>query len=206
MVDRSYIQSLRIPTSQDPLRILVSACLIGIRCGADGSSYGAYPHIKALMDDPHVQLTAFCPEHFSFGTPREIPDIQGGNGGDVLDGKATVVTETGKDVTEGMIRAAQQMLQIAQEQKIELAIMMDVSAACGSQVIYKGHRLSPDPIYQIGLGVCAELLKRHGYKIMSQRDFRSFDLLLGKIKPSHISDLTAIDHDETQWYKEYFGK
>jgi len=30
----------------------------------------------------------FCPEDFALGTPREIPDIQEGNGFDVLDGKS----------------------------------------------------------------------------------------------------------------------
>ena len=191
---------------EDPLRILVSSCLIGTLCGADGSSYGEYPHIKALVSHPNVQLTSFCPEDFSFGTPREIPDIQGGNGADVLDGNAVVITETGKDITNGMIKAARKMLHIAQEKDIELAIMMDISAACGSQVIYKGHRLSQNPEYQIGMGVCAELLRRNGFKIISQRDYRSLEILLSKIKPDHVIDSKAIDHDETKWYQEYFKK
>ncbi len=206
MTDKDYLSFLRTPTEDHPLRILLSACLIGTLCGADGSSYGDYPHIKALASRPHVTITSFCPENYSFGTPREIPDIQGGNGADVLDGKAMVITETGKDITEGMIRAANKMLEIARLNHIELAIMMDVSAACGSQVIYKGHRLSPDPQYQIGMGVCAELLTRNGFKVISQRDFRSLDILLTKIDDAHVPDLTAIDHDETEWYRQYFGK
>ena len=204
MTDKKYLRSLRTPTKNDPLRILVSACLMGVLCGADGSSYGQYPHIRALANYPNVRITSFCPEDYSFGTPREIPDIQGGNGADVLDGKAMVITETGKDFTEGMVKAAQKILEVAQLNKIELAIMMDVSAACGSQVIYKGHRLSENPEYQIGMGVCAEMLKRNGFKIISQRDYRSLDILLSKIDGSHISNPTALDHNETEWYKEYF--
>lgn len=206
MTDKEYLKSLRTPTTDDPLRVLVSACLMGTLCGADGSSYGDYPHIKAIANYSNVKITSFCPEHFSFGTPREIPDISGGDGADVLDGNASVITETGKDITEGMLAAAQKMLQIAKDNAIELAIMMDVSAACGSQVIYKGHRLSANPQYQIGMGVCAELLNRNGFKIISQRDFRSLDVLLAKIDPAHEPDVTAIDHDETEWYKEYFKK
>ena len=162
--------------------------------------------VKTLANNSNVQITSFCPENYSFGTPREIPDISGGNGADVLDGKASVITETGNDITKGMLNAARKMLQIARESKIELAIMMDVSAACGSQVIYKGHRLSQNPQYQIGMGVCAEMLTRNEFKIISQRDFKSLDILLTKIDPKHIPDNAAIDHDETDWYKQYFTK
>ena len=83
--------------------------------------------------------------------------------------------------------------------------MMDVSAACGSQVIYKGHRLSENPQYQIGMGVCAALLQRNGFKIVSQRDYRSLDILFSKIDADHIPNKSFLDHDETDWYKEYFG-
>ncbi len=204
MTDKEYLKSLRTPLESDPLRILVSSCLLGTLCGADGSSYGDYPHIRSLANYPKVRIISFCPENFSFGTPREIPDISDGNGADVLDGNAIVITETGKNITKGMVEAAKKMLEIAQLNNIELAIMMDVSAACGSQVIYKGHRLSKNPQYQIGMGVCAEMLTRNGFKVISQRDFKSLDILLSKIDSNHIPDNTAIDHDETEWYKEYF--
>lgn len=153
-----------------------------------------------------MRIISFCPENYSFGTPREIPDIDGGDGSDVIDGNAMVMTETGKNITDGMLIAAKKMLQIAKENAIELAIMMDVSAACGSQVIYKGHRLSKKPQYQIGMGVCAEMLNRNGFKIISQRDYKSLDILLSKIDSTHIPGTTAIDHDETEWYSQYFNK
>jgi len=81
---------------------------------------------------------------------------------------------------------------------------MDVSAACGSQVIYKGHRLSQNPKYQMGMGVCSEMLKRNGFKIISQRDYKSLEILFSKINSNHIQDITARDHHETEWYKQYF--
>lgn len=206
MTDQAYLNNLRTPTADNPLRILVSACLLGTPCGVDGSSYGDYPHIKDIAQYPNVKVTSFCPEHFVFGTPREIPDIEGGNGADVLDGKAMVMTESGKEVTKEMIHAAEKMLQIAEQNKIELAILMDISAACGSQVIYRGHRLAKNPVYQAGMGVCAALLSRNGFKIISQRDFQSLEILLTKIDPRHRIDPEAIDHDQTEWYKEYFKK
>ena len=178
---------------------------MGILCGADGSSYGSYPHILEIASHPHVQLISFCPEDHVLGTPREIPDIEGGDGADVLDKKARVITESGKDVSTEMITAAHQMLKIAQQHQVELAIMMDVSGACGSQVIYKGHRMSAQPAYQIGMGVCAALLKRNGFQIISQRDYFSLEILRTKIDPGHTINQDAMDHDQTEWYREYFG-
>lgn len=204
MTDKTYLNNLRCPTPEHPLRILFSACLLGTLCGANGSSYGTYPHIIKLAEYTNVNITSFCPEDFVLGTPREIPDIEGGTGASVLDGNAIVITESGKDVTQAMLKAAHKMLQVAIDNKIELAIMMDVSAACGSQVIYQGHRLSESPAYQIGMGVCAELLHRNGFKIISQRDFAALEILLSKINPQHSIDPNAIDHDQTAWYKEYF--
>lgn len=206
MTDKEYLKSLRTPTENDPLRVLISSCLVGILCGTDGSSYGNYPQVKSLASYSNVEVVSFCPENFSFGTPREIPDIVGGSGADVIDGNAIVITETGKNITKGMIEAAKKMLEIAELNKIELAIMMDVSAACGSQVIYKGHRLSKNPEYQIGMGVCAEMIKRNGFKIISQRDYKSLDILMSKIDPNYVSDNSAIDHDQTEWYKKYFDQ
>ncbi|MEM7103346.1 MAG: DUF523 domain-containing protein [Bacteroidota bacterium] len=205
MTDKTYLKNLRQPTVDNPLRILTSACLIGTLCGVDGSANGRYPSVLKLLQYKNVRMIPFCPEDFSFGTPRETPDIEGGDGFDVLDGKARVVTETGKDWTEGMIKGAKKMLELAQKENIELAVMMDVSGACGSQVIYDGHRFSENKAYQIGMGVCAAQLHRNGFKIVSQRDFRSLELLYAKIDPNHKVNPDAIDHDETDWYKTYFS-
>ena len=45
MTHKNYLQELRMPTKESPLRILLSACLAGITCGYDGSAYGEYPGI-----------------------------------------------------------------------------------------------------------------------------------------------------------------
>jgi uncharacterized protein YbbK (DUF523 family) len=95
-------------------------------------------------------------------------DIYGGTGMDVLNGKAKVLTEKGIDWTEGMIRASEKMLEIAKKENIELAVMMDISAACGSQVIYDGNRFSENKKYQIGTGVCVAQLLKAGFKVISQ--------------------------------------
>jgi uncharacterized protein YbbK (DUF523 family) len=62
-----------------------------------------------------------------------MPDIHGGDGYDVLDGRARVVDEHGTDLTEKMLTGAQGMLACALENRVELAVLTDMSAACGSQ-------------------------------------------------------------------------
>lgn len=206
MTDKDYIRDLRTPTDEKPLRILMSACLAGVQCGFDGTANGRYPSALKLLQYANVAITRFCPEEFAFGSPREMCDIHGGNGDDVLDGKAKVLTETGKDWTADMIRASEAMLAVAKENSIELAVMMDISAACGSQVIYEGNRFGENKVYQIGAGVCAAQLRRHGFNVISQRDFASLELLYSKIDPKHVIDSSKTDHHETEWYKTYFGE
>lgn len=204
MTDIEYIKHLRKPTQEEPLRILMSACLAGISCGYDGTTNGEYPSAAKLLNYNNVKIIRFCPEEYSFGTPREMCDIYGGTGNDVLDGKAKVLTESGTDWTEGMIKASEKMLQIAVNEKVELAVLMDISAACGSQVIYNGNRFSENKIYQIGAGVSAAQLLRNGFKVISQRDFASLEILYSIIDDSHQIDPKKVDHHQIEWYKSYF--
>jgi uncharacterized protein YbbK (DUF523 family) len=204
MTDKEYLKQLRIPTKDNPLRILMSACLSGITCGWDGTAYGEYPTALKLLKYDTVKVVKFCPEDFSFGSPREMCDIHGGTGFDVLDGKAKLLSESGKDWTQGIIKASEKMLEISRQENIEIAVLMDVSASCGSQVIYDGNRFSENKIYQIGAGVSAAQLIRNGVKVISQRDYASLEILYSKIDPNHLLDTTRLDHHEIEWYKEYF--
>jgi uncharacterized protein YbbK (DUF523 family) len=204
MPDKEYIRQLRTPSTQDPLRILVSACLVGVKCGVDGDNYGEYPSVLKLLKYDNVKLIQFCPEDFSFGTPREMCDIHGGDGFDVLEGKAKVLTSNGTDWTDGMIKASEKMLQLAIEHEIELAIMMDVSAACGNHVIYDGDRYAVHKRYQIGMGVCAARLSKSGFKIISWREYESLEILYSKIDRTHSINREAKDFDQQDWYLDYF--
>lgn len=185
---------------------MMSACLGGKLCGWDGTDNGFYVGARNLYVNDKVQIIPFCPEDFSYGTPREMSDIHGGNGYDVLDGKARVLTASGKDWTEGMINAAKRMSDLALKQQVELAVLLDISAACGSQMIYLGDRTKESPIYQMGPGVAAAHLIRSGIKVISQRDFASLELLYKKLDQEHKIDLDAIDHHQTEWYVEFFNE
>ena len=65
MTDKEDLKQLREPTEADPLRVLMSACLVGVLCGVDGSSNGSYPPIVELAQRPNVKVTSFCPEDFA---------------------------------------------------------------------------------------------------------------------------------------------
>ena len=190
-------------TEDRPLCILVSGCLAGNPVGYDGSTYGLHPHVTNFMLLRNVKTIVFCPENFSFGTPRELCNIHDGDGYDVLAGHARVLTENGSDWTDGMIAAAKEMLRLAKTNEIDLAVLMDISAACGSQVIYKGR--SPENLYQSSQGVCAALLVKNGIPVVSQRDFKTLDLIFCKLDQTRVPNLKLRDHHETDWYLNYFS-
>lgn len=200
-----FLEGIAIPTTENPLPILFSACLTGLRCGYDESSYGEHSEIFKLLNYKNVKAVRFCPEHASFGTPRALCNIHGGDGYDVLNNKARVLTEEGEDWTEGMIEGAKIMTEFALENNVKLAVMMDISAACGSQVIYDGNRMTPDKKYQKGVGVAAAYLQLNGIHIITQRNYKSLQVLFQKLDPEYQIDQTAKDHDELEWYKSYFS-
>ncbi len=53
-------------------KVAISACLLGNRCRYDGrENYNA----KLLEKLKGVEIVAFCPEDFAFGTPRPTMDL-----------------------------------------------------------------------------------------------------------------------------------
>jgi uncharacterized protein YbbK (DUF523 family) len=187
-----------------PLRVIGRGCVAGRACGADGTSYGEYPLARLLLGLPCVSAVSFCAEDAAFGTPRAEPDIQGGDGFDVLDGLARVASDRG-DETDGMILAAAQMADLAVRHGAHLALLMDVSAACGSSVIYDGPRRLR--IYRRGPGVAAAALLRAGVSVVSQRDERTLALLFAKlnVEAAHLPFTDGLDHRERDWYLRHLG-
>lgn len=195
---------LRSITVAQPLRVLFSACLSGNGYIYDGSDLGQDSFFSELLKLPTIKPFFFCPENTLFGTPRPLSDIEQGNGFDVLDGHARVLTSEGEDWTQAMIQAGQKMLQVAQEHQVELAILLDMSAACGVQVISLGSRLLEQRQWQIGPGVSAATLIRAGIPVLSQRDYYSLERLRKHLQPDYEMDLNARDHHHSDWYQQYF--
>ncbi|GDX82710.1 hypothetical protein LBMAG42_45210 [Deltaproteobacteria bacterium] len=197
---------LRVPTPDDPLRILFSGCLAGQPCGVDGTDYGLGAVLRDWVSLPTVRMFTFCPEDFALGTPRTMPDIHGGDGRAVLAGRARVLDEHGTDLTEKMLAGAAAMLAHARRHAVEVCVLTDSSAACGTQVISDGCRLVAVRKHQRGLGVAAALLHEHGYPVVAQRDFRSIGRLHRLVDPTFVPAPGLLDHHEHDWCRAYFGE
>lgn len=198
---RDLIESLRAPSPEAPWRVLVSACLAGWPCGVEGDDYGFGVMYAELLALPTLVALPFCPEQFALGTPRNMPDIHGGDGFDVLAGRARIFDEHGEDLTERMLAGAQAMRDFALAQGAELALLTDMSAACGSQVISLGCRLKPDAErrWQKGVGVATAMLLQAGIPVLSQRDYHSLGLLRRRLDAQFTPTADAWDHHQHPW-------
>ncbi len=144
---------------------LCSACLMGHKCRFDGSSR---PHEKVLELAKKETLIPICPEQLGgLLIPRPSSEIVGGDGHDVLEGRARVVHQGDKDVTKHYVRGAKEVLGIAKMYNVTEAILKSHSPSCGIGQIYDG---SFSKILKKGHGVTAALLKAHGIKVISEED------------------------------------
>jgi uncharacterized protein YbbK (DUF523 family) len=196
------VESLRVPTVDDPWRVLLSGCLAGWSCGVNGTDYGLGAGRPAWLSDARVRCVAFCPEDHGMGTPRSMPDLHGGDGFAVIDGDATILDEHRVDLTEQMLTGAQAMLALAQSEDIDFAVLTDRSAACGSQVISIGCRFEEPVGHQRGVGVATALLLRNGIAVVSQRDPRTLGLLGAKLDPKYAPGPDVVDHHNHPWVRE----
>ncbi|PFN76437.1 hypothetical protein COJ85_32760 [Bacillus sp. AFS076308] len=145
--------------------ILVSSCLAGLEVRYNGS-HCLDEKIHELIEKK--QAITVCPELLGgLSTPREPAEIIGGNGGDVLDGKAKVVNQSGMDVTEQFVKGAYVTLRSAQELNATVVILKENSPSCGSSMIYNGE-FKGEKI--IGEGVTAALLRRNDIEVVSEKN------------------------------------
>lgn len=197
------LAALRPPTAEDPWRVLVSGCLAGWRCGVDGGDYGLPPTVADILASPLVRAVPFCPEQHALGTPRTMPDLWGGDGFDVLAGGARVLDERGADLTAAMSSGARAMRDLAVASRVELALLTDMSAACGSQVISDECRLVPVRKFQKGVGVATAMLLEAGVPVVSQRDHKTLGAIRARLDPSFVPGEDLRDHHEHPWTVEH---
>ena len=144
------------------MKILISACLLGVNCRYDGGNSRDENAISLHQSD---ELIPVCPEETGgLPTPRPAVEIVGGDGNDVLDGKARVLTADGVDKTEEFLKGAQFALELAQSQSATSVILKSKSPSCGCGEIYDG---SFSRTLISGDGVTTALLKRHGIEVIS---------------------------------------
>jgi uncharacterized protein YbbK (DUF523 family) len=146
--------------------IIVSSCLAGLEVRYNGTHSLDHKISKLIEENKAIPV---CPELLGgFLTPREPAEIVGGNGEDVLDGKAKVVEKSGRDVTELYIKGAYATLKKAKEVHANVIVLKEYSPSCGSAMIYNGEFKSKKIV---GNGVTTALLKRNGLQVISEEQF-----------------------------------
>ena len=139
----------------------MSACLLGDNCAYDGLSR----YNKRVVDFcGNFDVVKCCPEVLgALGCPREMCEVLGGDGRDVLFGKAKVVSVSGINSTRQFMSGAGKTLRKAEEGGCSLAILKEFSPSCGTRRIYSGKF---DETTISGCGVTSALLAASGIQVI----------------------------------------
>ncbi|MFC4076767.1 DUF523 domain-containing protein [Salinithrix halophila] len=149
---------------------IVSGCFAGIHCTYK-KGHNRVGEIQRLVKEGRA--LPVCPEQLGgLPTPRPPAEIIGGDGEDVLDGKAKVIDNTGKDVTPEFLAGAREVLDMARSVGATEAILKERSPSCGSCMIYDG---TFSGVKKPGLGVTAALLRRHGIRVTSEETWEGME-------------------------------
>ena len=137
------------------MKILLSACLLGVNCRYDGGNN----RLAALTDRlKGHELHGVCPEVLGgLPTPRVPAEILGG----------TVVTADGRSVDSEFRAGALAALQLARMLRPDLVILKSRSPSCGAGEIYDG---SFSHVRIPGDGVFAAYLKKEGFRVMTEEE------------------------------------
>ena len=137
------------------MNILISGCLLGLKCRYDGKEK-KLPEIEKLIEI--YNLIPVCPEQLGgLPTPR-IPAERVNN---------KVVNQAGVDVTKEYQLGAEEALKVAKLYNCKKAILKEKSPSCGCGKIYDG-TFSKNLI--VGNGVTADLLLKNGIEIFGESE------------------------------------
>ena len=151
------------------MRILVSACLVGINCRYNGSSEQFFiPELKELVDKGIA--VAVCPEVAGgLPVPREPME---------LDGKRIPRDRTGRSYLEEVERGNSTILSRYPPGSFQAAVLKENSPSCGCCMIYDGTFTgSRVP----GQGLFAELLGNCGINVCSNESISGLRDLLNSL-------------------------
>ncbi len=152
------------PCSHIKEPVLVSACLLGIACRYDGKSKDS----TTFTEDMNILPIPVCPEQLGgLPTPRPPSDLIGGDGRDVLEGRARLLNSEGEDVTENFIKGGQQTCNIARILNAKKAILKEDSPSCGVHMVRMSGKWTK------GIGVAAAMLSNMGLKIVNEGGIES---------------------------------
>ncbi len=137
------------------MKILVSACLLGVGCRYDGKSK---PADEVIALSKKYELIPVCPEILGgLPTPRIPCEIRNGR----------VINREGEDKTAEYTRGAKEVLRLARLLNCTAAVLKKKSPSCGEGEIYDGS--FSGKITQ-GDGICAALLKKNGIRILNETE------------------------------------
>ena len=139
------------------MKILISACLLGVCCRYDGASK---PHpLAAALAERHT-LVPVCPEQLG-GLPTPRPPAERRDG--------RVATQSG-DVTEQYRRGAEETLKLCKLFGCEVAVLKERSPSCGHGQVYDG---TFSGALTAGDGVTAELLTTNGIPVYGESQIKA---------------------------------
>lgn len=137
------------------MRLLVSACLLGVMCRYDGQSRADEKVLTLLKN--HV-LVPVCPEQLGgLSTPRCPCEIQGDR----------VMSRDGDDRTAEYEKGALEALRLCRLFSCEAAVLKAKSPSCGLGCVYDG---TFSGTLRPGDGVTAGLLKNSGVPVYSEKN------------------------------------
>ena len=142
------------------MKLLVSACLLGVACRYDGRSK-LHPLAQELCRRP------VCGEIFGgLPTPR-LPSERREGG---------VFASDGGDVTDAFRRGAEEVVRLARLTGAQAAILKERSPSCGSHFVYDGTFTGT---VVPGQGMTAALLAGRGVELFSEETIARLLLLYG---------------------------
>ena len=149
------------------MKIMVSACLLGVSCRYDGGD-NAVSQLAVIGQE--AELIPVCPEIYGgLPTPREPSERPGDR----------VVSKSGRDVSEQFAKGAREAVRLAKMLGCEAAILKERSPSCGTHQIYDG-TFSGKIIS--GDGMLAAALKAHGIPVYTEKNLSELLDSEGKVR------------------------
>lgn len=143
--------------------IIVSACLVGKRCRYNGEDRTHAGVTRFLRGKNYV---AVCPEMLAgWGVPRPAVEFHGGGARSVVDKKAGIIDERGRDRTTSLLKGVAKALNRARALHAREAVLKEKSPSCGVGQVYRDGRL------RRGEGVFTYGLRKQGVRARSEKSF-----------------------------------
>lgn len=134
--------------------VIVSGCLVGIPCRWNAAASMLIP--KLVDELGSSEVITICPELLAgLPVPRDPCEITGGDGKDVLNGKALVVSNKGCDLTKEFVDGARRALEVILRYWPARIVLCDKSPSCGGSQIHDG---SFSGTLKTGCGILPALL------------------------------------------------